>query len=121
MSYMRHDAVIATMSGDLDGHPDMGAFLLAMPDEYRVLVVGPFRGIVNNYVTWVFLPDGSNEGWEESTEADAWREAFIALWPPDRASLVHVRFGGDYAFDHGATVARKHAPRAEVRRERRGT
>jgi hypothetical protein len=104
MGYVAHDAVIVTMWRDLDGHPDMGAFLSSMPDEYRLLVRGPFQGVVNSYETWVFLPDGSLEYRDESDAADEWRQRFIALWPAGRASLVHVRFGGSYGRDQRATV-----------------
>lgn len=82
MSYTAHDAVLVTMSLDLDGHPDVHLFKRSMPPEYRRLVQGPFPGVINNYLTWVFVPDCSYEGRPESDAADEWRRRFIALWPP---------------------------------------
>lgn len=111
MGYMKHEAVIVTMSQDLDGHPDLAAFTSSMPPKYQQLIRGPFPGIVNNYVTWIFVPDGSKEHWEESDDSDLWRDRFIGLWPNDKVSMVHVTFGGDYGADYGADVrAAKHGP-----------
>ena len=106
MSYTAHDAVIVTVSLDLDGHPDVQAFKRSMPPEYRRLVHGPIPGAINNYVTWVFAPDGSHKGRPEADAAYEWRRQFIELWEPGRASLVEVRFGGDFGRDHDPVFTR---------------
>lgn len=107
MGYMAHDAVIVTVSGyvrDLSEPPtmpDVEAFRDSLPEEWRPLVIGPVRGLVNDYLTFAFLPDGSKEGWETSDQGDDYREQFAGLFSfryEDGSSpfnVVHVRFGGD--------------------------
>lgn len=114
MGYMRHDAVIVTASGwAVDGTardvpvPDVEAFRQSLPEEWRPLVVGPVTSVVNGYQSFAFLPDGSNEGWEDSEKGDEYRERFAALFSfafedgssPFSVLVIRARFGGDEPAD----------------------
>ena len=116
MGYFAHDVVIATVSdyvysGHSDiGPPDVEGFRESLPEEFRALVVGPVRSTMNGYLNFVFLPDGSKEGWSHSAMADEYRERFIELFSEryeDGSSpfdVVAVRFGGDFGYESPATV-----------------
>jgi hypothetical protein len=90
MSKVNHDALVITCSGHIFGDrfraehpgatPDIDAFRLWLPEEWRPLVIGPVRSIVNNYVTFAFLPDGSKEDWDESDNGDRYRAMFAAMF-----------------------------------------
>lgn len=74
---------------------------------------------VNGHCTYLIVPDGSKEGWQESDEADDARDAWktwvseqksVAKHPPYPVQApivdwVHVRYGGDFegasVVDHG--------------------
>jgi hypothetical protein len=112
MGYMAHDAVIITISGYVQGQgklPDVEGFRESLPEEWRPLVIGPVQGLVNGYLTCVFLPDGSKEGWDISNRGDEYREQFAALFAfryEDGSSpfdVVHVRFGGDERYEPKVT------------------
>ena len=111
MGYIAHDVVIATTQDYREGgSPDIDAFRLSMPEEFRHLVIGPIETAVNGTKCYVFLPDGSKEGWDMSDEGDVWRERFKALFrfaydddsSPD--DVISVRFGGDCKYDGGAVL-----------------
>lgn len=107
MGYMAHDAVIVTISDYVLGRaepptmPDVEAFRASLPREWQPLVVGPVRSIMNGYLTYAFLPDGSKEGWETSNDGDKYREQFADLFAfsydggSSPFDIAHVRFGGD--------------------------
>lgn len=111
MGTIFHDAILVTVNDyvfDDDftwpnriAPPDVDAFRKQMPEWLRRFLIGPFESHVNGYLTWVFLPDGSKEGWEPSSTADEWREKFVALFSGcyDDGSgpfeVVGVRWGSD--------------------------
>jgi hypothetical protein len=83
--------------------PDIDAFRASLPRAWAPLVVGPFRGMVNDTLTWMFVPDGSKEGWPESDDGDAYLLEFADLFAVRHEedgstpfSVVLVAFGGDY-------------------------
>ncbi len=85
MGYIQHDAVIVTVSGyandrDFAPGPKVKAFRESLPEEWRALVVGPVRSVVNGYDTYAFLPDGSKEGWRDSDQGDEYRSQFDSMW-----------------------------------------
>lgn len=65
----------------------------SMQEPYRRLLVGPVPGVVNRYVTYAFLPDGSKEGWDESRWGDVYRHRFIAIFKDSDAYGMQARFG----------------------------
>jgi hypothetical protein len=107
MGYIAHDAVLVTLSDYVqDRHaepsmPDVDAFRASLPEEWRPLVVGPIKALINGYISYAFLPDGSKEGWPPSDAGDEYRDQFAALFSftyEDGSSpfdVVRVRFGGD--------------------------
>lgn len=106
MGYIAHDAVIATTSDARPGGlPNVEAFRASLPEDFRALVIGPIAGVVNGYYSYVWLPDGSKEGWSDSDKGDEYRAAFVALFDQvydDGSShddVVEIRFGGDDAPD----------------------
>src|SRR6266568_3683382 len=94
MGYIEHAAVIVTVSDyanddrDLAPGPKVEAFRESLPEEWRALVIGPVRAVVNGYGTYAFLADGSS--------------------PFD---AVEVRYGGDFQMEFDG-------PRAADPRER---
>lgn len=109
MGYMRHNAVIVTAAGyamkgraDLPA-PDVEAFRQSLPAEWQPLIVGQVPVVVNDFVSFAFLPDGSNEGWDDSGLGDQYRQQFIDLFSfayedgstPFDVLVIDARFGGD--------------------------
>lgn len=103
MGYIKHEAVIVTTSAHRPGGlPDMAAFRETLPGEMRHLVIGPVRAMRNDYYSYVFLPDGSKEGWAESNSGNVARERFKDLFrvvyddgsSPD--DMAHVVLGDEY-------------------------
>jgi hypothetical protein len=116
MGYHKHDVVVVTMwraSRALREHsddPDEAAYtweeaILALREKMGVdgkLLVGPIEASpLNDYVTYVLVPDGSKEGWADSERFDGWRERLLEICRThcygDGSGLdyVAVRFGGD--------------------------
>jgi hypothetical protein len=110
MGAMRHNAIIVTASGyAMDGRfadvpvPDVEGFRASLPEKWRRLVIGPVPGVVNDYRSFAFLPDGSNEGWDESDEGDGYRQRFLGLFSfayddggtPFQVVVTEVRFGDE--------------------------
>jgi hypothetical protein len=115
MGYMAHDAVIVTTADHRPGGlPDIEAFRQSIDPRFRHLVVGPVPSMINGYVSYAFLPDGSKEGWDASNCGDEIREAFKALFRQlyeDGSStdhLIHVRFGGDHGREYGPRIEAVH-------------
>jgi hypothetical protein len=117
MGVIIHDAVIVTADGyvrdnrDPPGMPDVGAFRESLPEQWRPLVIGPVQSVINDYVTFAFLPDGSKEGWAASDRGDEYRARFAALFAfayEDGSSpfeVVHIRYGAD--LEDAGPVARQ--------------
>lgn len=61
----------------------------SLPEEWRALVVGPVKAIVNHFEWVLFLPDGSKEGWDISGEGDKRRAEFLEIFP----GALHSRVG----------------------------
>jgi hypothetical protein len=111
MGYIKHDAVIAI----LDDHygKDQIKDIESLREEMKTphhshlegdcsdRILGPCNG-VNGYVTYVFAPDGSKEGWSHSDIMDEYRERFKTIVKsapyPD---MVHLQFAGD---DHQTII-----------------
>lgn len=111
MGYVRHDAVIVTTEDFREGGlPDIEAFRQTLPEEWRHLVIGPVKSVVNGTLSYVFLPDGSNEGFPESDDGDLYRQQFRELFTTVYADgssaddVVTVSFGADYGIEVGADV-----------------
>lgn len=105
MGHIAHDAVlVTTWASKEDYMPDVEAFRASMPEQFQPLLVGPIPSVTNGYVTYLFAPDGSKDGWETSEEAAQWRERFINLWksPWEDGTpfeIVAIRYGSDEAID----------------------
>lgn len=110
MGYIAHDAVLVTVNGYiLDGYvqdgpemPDVDAFRDSLPAEFRPLLIGPVQSAINHYVHYVFLPDGSKEGWPESSAGDEYRDSLFSFCYEDGSSpfdVVRVRYGGDERYE----------------------
>jgi hypothetical protein len=100
MGYIAHDAVMVTAS-DYADMPDVEAFRQSLPEEWRPLVIGPIRSVINGYLNFAFLPDGSKEGWDTSDQGDEYRQRFADLFSAGHEdgsspfNVVKVRYGGD--------------------------
>ncbi|MER7167254.1 hypothetical protein ABT336_14440 [Micromonospora sp. NPDC000207] len=113
MGYIAHDAIIVTTDADCrpGGLPDINAFRASLPPPFQPLVIGPVKSIVNDYVSYVFLPDGSKEGWDTSDEGDDCRARFVALFDQryeedgsTHDKWVGVRFGGSAEYGDAAKI-----------------
>jgi hypothetical protein len=81
MGRIVHNAiVVTTVDFRPGGLPDIDAFRASLPEDFRQLVVGPVPGVMNGYVSYAFLPDGSKEGRAASNEGDDYRARFAALF-----------------------------------------
>lgn len=115
MGYIAHDAVIVT-TGDhrKGGLPDIDSFRESLPPEFQPLVIGPVKSAVNGYVSYVFLPDGSKEGWDTSDEGDEYRARFVALFNQryedgsTSDTWVAVRYGGAAEYGDAVRVTASH-------------
>ena len=72
---IQHDSIIAT-TWDRDVFRRFEEWLKSRSEDEQSLVI---RGgsWINSYKTFVVLPDGSKEGWEESEKGNAFRKAVI--------------------------------------------
>ncbi|MFG1846711.1 hypothetical protein [Micromonospora carbonacea] len=111
MGYIAHDAIIVTTSDCRPGGlPDIDAFRASLPPEFQPLVIGPVRSITNGYLSYVFLPDGSKEGWDTSDDGDDYRARFVALFDQryedgsTHDQWIGVRFGGAAEFNDAARI-----------------
>ena len=106
MGTMAHHLLVVTADGyvlDYPFMPDIEEFRASLPQEWAALVVGPFTGMVNHTLTWMFLPDGSKEGWPESDAGDIYRQRFADLfaiqYEEDGSTpfdVALVQYGGTY-------------------------
>lgn len=44
---------------------------------YETLLIGPLRGVMNGYESYIMIPDGSKEGWSTSDDANVIRGYFM--------------------------------------------
>ena len=95
---MNHNVIVATTWSD-ERAKELQNWIDAQPEHDRCLFV---RGgsLVNGHETFVVLPDGSKEGWDESDKGDALRQRFIERLKVDEYedgsspwSWVEVGFG----------------------------
>lgn len=94
MGYVKHDATLVTIHSE-SALPDIDKFRESLPAEWRPLVIGPIETLINGYVSYAFLPDGSYQGWDLSDEGDVYRQQFADLFSNYLDAVVHVKFGGD--------------------------
>lgn len=100
MGVIKHEVDIAQFDDD---RPEQYAALVAWRDQllpqWRALVVGPVTALVNGYVWFVMLPDGSKEGWNTSDDGDRYRDEFrrLAAGSQYGYGIVRVTFGDEPA------------------------
>jgi hypothetical protein len=86
--------------------PDVAVFRESLPEEWRPLVIGPVRSVVNDEWSAAFLWDGSKDGWDTAEQGDEYRQRFYDMFAPliyeeDEGSSpadilrVSFRWGGD--------------------------
>lgn len=82
MGYVTNRVVIVTVSGyqleSVQGKVE--AFVADMAEEYRHLVIGPIKSVVNDAYQYIFASDGSKDGWDTAIEADEYRDRFEELF-----------------------------------------
>jgi hypothetical protein len=91
---IQHEAVVIVSHDEGAGFAALLAFADSLPDDVRHLFVGPTR-MTNIYAGWVWMPDGSKEGWARSDECDEWRDKLMALCRTNHIDFVHVALDGD--------------------------
>ena len=106
MGYIKHECVITVLyDRDVPEVAEVEELRQAMAAASESLhprgsglenwLLGPARGI-NGYTTYVFAPDGSKEGWEDSDIADEFRARFLEIVKRSKwADVVHLQLGGD--------------------------
>lgn len=116
MGYVAHHAVLVTADAyvlEREWMPDVDEFKANLPGNWGSLITGPHRGIINDYVTWVFLPDGSKEGWPDSDDGDRHRQHFadlFALRYEDESTPFNVVLVG---YDENAVTLGANDPRKD--------
>lgn len=93
MGYIRHDAVIVTA-----WDAERLAKCVAKADELGLRHTNIVESQINGYASFLIVPDGSKEGWEDSNAGDALRAEWI-VWARANRDLwvdwVLVSYGGD--------------------------
>lgn len=96
MGYLRHDAIVVTSWKEAHLRT---ARLHAR--ELGLEVSEVVEGRMNGQTSFLIAPDGSKEGWKDSDDADAQRDAWKAWARSQSGDLwidwAHVNFGGDDA------------------------
>jgi len=103
MGYIAHDTVLAATWREGDKARIL-AFRDTLLEKWQHLLVGPVHAMTNGDDFWAFMPDGSKERWDTSNQGDDYRKAFIALLDELGVDYVCVRWGGDWAYDHGNSI-----------------
>ena len=99
MGYIRHDAIIVTSFNEEGLTQARG---VAIKEGLKVTDIT--EGNINGYVSFLIVPDGSKEGWEESDRCDDARASWKA-WARQNTpndvlfDWVHVSYAGDLAED----------------------
>lgn len=97
MSHIVHEAIVVTLAGAMPSEGIKCGELIDFAKSRGLAVVGPAFSQVNGYLSFMIVPDGSSEGWEERTKADAAREEFLDWIREDPlVEYAHVRYGRDY-------------------------
>jgi hypothetical protein len=107
MGYIKHEVAIAIFfDRDSKGIEEIEALKekLTRPEtyidgeplsHYGDIILGPYTG-VNGYTTYVFVPDGSKEGWEHSDIMAGYRQEFVGIASSSEyADVVLLQMGGD--------------------------
>jgi ABC-type sugar transport system substrate-binding protein len=108
MGYIKHDAIVVT-GFDVDRVERARKLALdaGLPVSERV------SSPINGYESFFIAPDGSKEGWAESSRYEDARASFVesvrSVEPPLYVDWVAVSFGGDAraasVTDHGDKFA----------------
>jgi len=96
MGYIRHDAILVThWNEDFVVESHEKAIQLGLPCSNIV------ESIINGYTSFLIAPDGSKEGWPDSSEGDIARNLWIE-WAQEKlkereyfVDWVHISYGGD--------------------------
>jgi hypothetical protein len=98
MGYIRHHAIVVTASNEDDARSahDEAERIFGCTTGVVTSLCDP---VMNGYISFAVLPDGSKEGWEESDDGDAARNRLIA-WLESEATRgvldwAEVQFGDD--------------------------
>ena len=94
MGYIRHDAIIVTAWDKKYLEPARGKAV-----ELEMAVSEIISSPINGYESFFIAPDGSKEGWAESSKGDEQRSAWIAWAKASNLYFdwVAVNYGGDDA------------------------
>ncbi|WP_063042197.1 hypothetical protein [Nocardia grenadensis] len=106
MGTISHNAIVITYVPLYTGAPrrpveipEIEEFRHRLPEGWEQILVGPIPSPVNFYHSYVFLPDGSKEGWGSSNQGDELRRELLEIASSIRTGdAVEITFGGD---DHG--------------------
>lgn len=93
MGYIRHDAIVATSWNE-----DHLRKARTKAEELGLEVSELVAGRMNGQQAFLIAPDGSKEGWQDSDDGDAQREAWKSWMRAQEEMWVdwaHVNFGGD--------------------------
>jgi hypothetical protein len=94
MGWMLHDAIVVTSAFE-----DTIKQAHEKAIEFGLQTTNIVCTAINGYYSFLIGPDGSKEGWPDSTLYDQQR-IFWINWTREHLSTycdwVHVRFGGDY-------------------------
>jgi hypothetical protein len=95
MGYIRHHAIVVTAWNEDDARSahDEAERIFGCTTGVVTSLCDP---VMNGYISFAVLPDGSKEGWEESDDGDAARDRFVA-WIESKHSYAwaEVQFGDD--------------------------
>lgn len=101
MGYIRNDLLFVHFDSEYqEGGKEVAVALETlrseMPEPFKSLLIGPVHPAANGGEHWLFLPDGSKEGWETSAEGDRWRQRFIECFAPlGYTTAIRVQWGDD--------------------------
>lgn len=120
MGYMRHHAIIVAGSIDPWVAQAHGRAHHVFDDGPGTLVSPVISGRTNGVCSFFIAPDGSKEGWSDSDECDAKRDAFIAwlrsvVYEDGSSPLdwAEVQFGDE----DGVTKVTRHSDEPDDKRE----
>ncbi len=92
MGYFKHSVTCVMIHGwDKELIAKVDAWLAELSPKTSDLIVRK-QSVVNDYVSFTIVPDGSKEGWAESETVDLARRSLVGFAP---RQAVDVYFGGD--------------------------